>query len=284
MANIKIVTDSTSDLPRDVAETYGIEKIPLKVHFGSETYLDGVDLQSAEFFRKLAESAELPTTSQPSPVEFMEVYKKLADTPDTVIISLHISSAFSGTIQSATLAKSLLEEQVRIEIVDSKSTSYGLGMMAIAAAEAAREGKSVEEILEIVQRIRRETRLFFIVDTLEYLQKGGRIGKAAAMLGSLLNLKPILTVDDSGEVAPVDKIRGSKKAVARVIELLQKDFGDRTVDVCVVHSVARERAEELLSLVSEALKVRNHTYSELGPVLGTHAGPGTLGVFVTPAR
>ena len=284
MANIKIVTDSTSDLPRDVAETYGIEKIPLKVHFGSETYLDGVDLQSAEFFRKLAESAELPTTSQPSPVEFMEVYKKLADTPDTVIISLHISSAFSGTIQSATLAKSLLEEQVRIEIVDSKSTSYGLGMMAIAAAEAAREGKSVEEILEIVQRIRRETRLFFIVDTLEYLQKGGRIGKAAAMLGSLLNLKLILTVDDSGEVAPVDKIRGSKKAVARVIELLQKDFGDRTVDVCVVHSVARERAEELLSLVSEALKVRNHTYSELGPVLGTHAGPGTLGVFVTPAR
>lgn len=284
MANIKIVTDSTSDIPRDVLEAHGIELVPLKVHFGSDTYHDGVDIHAEEFYRKLAESPELPTTSQPSPVDFMEVYKKLADTPDTAIISVHLSAAFSGTYQSAMLAKSLLEDQIRIEIVDSKSASYGLGMLAIAAAEAARAGKSAEEILELLQKLRRETRLYFIVDTLEYLQKGGRIGKAAALVGSLLNLKPILTIDDGGEVAPVDKIRGSKKAQARIIELLKKDFDGVTVDICIAHSVARERAEELFALVSGALQVRNHTYTELGPVIGTHVGPGTLAVIATPVQ
>lgn len=284
MAKIKIVTDSTSDIPREVREAHGIEVVPLKVHFGSDTYYDGVDLDAAAFYRKLAAAEELPTTSQPSPVDFMELYKKLADGPDTAIISLHLSAAFSGTIQSAMLAKSLLEDQMRIEIVDSKSASYGLGMLAVAAAEAARAGKSVEETLDIVQRLRRETKLYFIVDTLEYLQKGGRIGKAAALLGSLLNLKPILTIDDGGVVAPVDKVRGSKKATARMIELLLKDFEGKTVDVCMMHSAARERAEELYGLVSARLSVRRHMYAELGPVIGTHVGPGTLAVIASPVQ
>jgi DegV family protein with EDD domain len=283
MAHIKIVTDSTADIPMDVREKLGIVVVPLKVIFGNDTFYDGVDIGSAEFYQKLAQAEELPTTSQPSPVEFMDIYKNFSDQPDTVVLSFHISSALSGTYQSAMLAKSLLEDQTKITILDSKSASYGLGMLVVAAAEAAHAGKSVDEIMALVGQLRNETRIYFIVDTLEYLYKGGRIGKASAMFGSLLNIKPILTIDDGGEVDSVDKVRGHRKALGRIIEILKEDFGDQTIDVCIAHSEARESAEAVYALINDNFKLNQYSYTSIGPVIGTHVGQGTVAVFVNPA-
>ena len=285
MAKVKIVTDSTADIPAGVREALGIVSVPLKVHFGEETFRDGVDITANTFYPKLQSSSQLPTTSQPSPVDFMEVYKQIIEEngDDTAIISFHISAALSGTYQSAVLAKSLLEQQATIEIVDTRLTCSGLGMMVIAAAKAAQAGQSVEDITAMTEQLRHDLRLYFIVDTLEYLQKGGRIGKASAFIGSLLNIKPILTVDSGGEVAPLDKVRGSKKAVARIIDMLKADFAQQPLDICIAHSEAREGAEQLMELITANFEVSSSSYTEIGPVIGAHVGPGALSVFASPS-
>lgn len=283
MAQVKIVTDSTADIPLEIRVRLGIEMVPLKVHFGNETFRDSVDISSSEFYQKLGQIKELPTTSQPSPVEFMELYKELCDQPDTSVLSIHLSSALSGTYQSAMLAKSLLDNQAKVVLMDSKSACYGLGLLVVAAAEAAQAGKSMEEIKALVQKLRDSTRIYFILDTLEYLYKGGRIGKASALFGSILNIKPILTVDDGGEVDSVDKVRGHKKAMRRIIELLQKEFEGQHINVCIGHSEASESAEEMYDLINEHFRINQHSYTHIGPVIGTHTGPGTLAVFVTPS-
>lgn len=283
MANVRIVVDSTSDLPKDVRERLGIEMVPLKVHFGNQTFLDSVTLASGEFFDKLSTERDLPTTSQPSPVDFVEVYKKLLEEPDTAIISLHLSSAFSGTYQSAVLAKSLLGGDHDIAIVDTKSASIGIGMLATAAAEAAANGADAQTCLARIEQLKKETQLYFLVDTLEFLHRNGRIGKASAVFGSLLNIKPILSIDDEGVIFPVDKIRGSRKAMSRIVELLRERYGDAEVDARFVHANSLGAAEEFAGIVQERLSVRQVSHFELGPVIGTHVGPGTLGVFVTPS-
>jgi len=284
MPNVRIVVDSTADLPKDVREKLGIEMVPLKVHFGNETYLDSVTLASDEFFDKLAAAKVMPTTSQPSPVDFLDVYKKLLDEPDAAIISIHLSSALSGTYQSAVLAKSLLGDNGNgITVFDSKSASLGFGLLAMAAAEAAANGADVETCLSLIRRIQERTQLYFLVDTLEYLHRNGRIGKASAVFGSLLNIKPILSIDAEGIIYPVDKIRGSKKAMSRIVSLCEEKYGSEEVDVTFVHAKARPAAEEFAETMRGTLKVRNVSYYELGPVVGVHVGPGTLGVFVTPS-
>lgn len=282
MPKVLIVTDSTADIPFSVRETLNIEVVPLKIHFGDETYLDAVTIQSDEFYQKLSQSKVLPTTSQPSPLDFVEMYKRLLKEGDTEVISIHLSAALSGTYQSASLAKSLVDEGRKITLVDSKSASYGLGMMVVAAAEAAKEGKSGEEILNLIHELRESSRIYFIVDTLEYLYRGGRIGKASALIGSLLNIKPILTIDDSGEVAPVDKVRGQKKAMGRIVELLQQDFTGGPIEVMAAHSNSLSAAEELCALVKERFEVSSLSFTNLGPVIGTHVGPGTIAVIVNP--
>lgn len=284
MVNYYVVTDSTADIPQQEREALGVRMVPLKVHFGSETYLDSITLQSEQFYPKLEQAAALPTTSQPSPVDFLDVYKGILDEdPEGHILSIHLSSALSGTYQSAELAKSLLEQQDKVTVIDSRTASYGIGMLVVAAARAAKEGLDREAIVELVEKMRSKNKVYFLVDTLEYLQKGGRIGKASAVLGSLLNIKPILSVDDEGEVASVDKIRGTKKAIQRIVELLQQDYSGQEVDISVVHSNDEAAAENLASVLKEHFQVRNVKYSQLGPVIGTHVGPGTVGVFIGPA-
>lgn len=282
MSTVRIVTDSTADIPEEIRQELGIEMIPLKVHFGSEVFKDGVTMRAEQFYEKLAEAKELPTTSQPSPVDFLDIYKKLAEEPGTEIISIHLSSAFSGTYQSAVLAKSLLEEKVKITIVDSKSASYGIGVLAVAAAQAVKQGKSAAECLALIDRLRKQTKLYFLVDTLEYLQKGGRIGKASAVLGSLLNIKPILTIDEEGMVAPVDKVRGQKKAIARIVEMLREEVPSNEVKLVVAHANAPETADELAALLKKQFEKEQVLYTILGPVIGTHVGPGTVAAFVIP--
>ncbi|WP_274361539.1 DegV family protein [Paenibacillus thermotolerans] len=284
MANVRIVVDSTADIPLDIRQRLGIEMVPLKVHFGNETYLDSVTIHADQFFEKLAAAKEMPTTSQPSPVDFLEKYKKLLEEPDTAIISIHLSSAFSGTYQSAVLAKSLLGTESNIHIVDSKTASLGVGILAMAAAEAAQSGASAEQILQLIETTKQQTRLYFLVDTLEYLHKNGRIGKASAVFGSLLNIKPILSIDDEGTIYPVDRVRGSRKAMNRIVELLKNDFNGKEVDISIVHAVAEQPSKELEQVIREHFNVRTASFYELGPVIGTHVGPGTLGLFMTPAK
>ncbi|AHD06054.1 DegV family protein [Paenibacillus larvae] len=284
MSKVRIVTDSTSDMPVSLREQLNIEMVPLKIHFGTETYLDGIDLEADAFYQKLASSSLLPTTSQPSPAEFVDLYSRiLKEEPDTKIISIHLSSAMSGTYQSAVLAKTLIGEDASIYPIDSKSACFGIGWMVQAAAEAAKEGKSVEECMKVVEELRANLSIYFLVDTLEYLQKGGRIGKAAALFGSLLNIKPILSLDKEGEVCSMDKVRGEKKAMNRIMEFLRRDMAERPIHMRIAHASNLKGAEQLAKLLEQQFDVRSKQYLTIGPVIGSHAGPGTVAAFVTPA-
>ncbi|PUA40394.1 DegV family protein [Paenibacillus elgii] len=282
MSQVRIVTDSTADIPADLRERLGIEVVPLKVLFGSEAFRDGVDMGPEQFYDKLASSGIFPTTSQPSPADFIQVYERLADEGADSIISIHLSSQLSGTYQSALVSKSMIDEKADIEVVDSRSASCGIGMLVVAAAEAAKQGKSKSEILERIASLRQNIGLYFLVDTLEYLHKGGRIGKAAALFGSLLNIKPILSVNDDGVVYSVDKVRGQKKAMNRIVELMQKDFAGKPIDLIMAYTTGRETAEEFFSLLKQHFDVKSVQYTHIGPVIGAHVGPGTVAAFAIP--
>lgn len=277
---VKVVTDSTADIPESVRRELDIEMVPLKVHLEGETFLDGVTLHPQEFYERLEKADELSTTSQPSPNEFVEAYRKVAGDEKHDIISIHLSAAMSGTYQSAVLAKSMLEDDLRVEVVDGKKASFATGMIVIAVAEAAKAGKSLEECRAIAEKFIKELRVYFLVDTLKYLQKGGRIAKASALLGSLLNIKPILKLDADGEVAPDEKVRGKKKALARIYEKLQQYAGDEPVRVGLLHANARDEIAVIEATLKEKLNISRVEAAELGPVIGTHAGPGTIGIAV----
>ncbi|GBF71931.1 hypothetical protein PA598K_00157 [Paenibacillus sp. 598K] len=280
-ATIRIVADSTADIPQELREELGIVMVPLKVHFGQDVYLDAVTITTDEFYAKLEASSQLPTTSQPSPNDFIEVYNGiLEETPDAQILSFHLSSEMSGTYQSAVLAESLIEREADITVIDSKSASFGFGIRVVEAARMARAGKSKEEILERVAWLRDNMRLYFLVDTLEYLQKGGRIGKASALIGSILNIKPILTVDKEGFVASVDKVRGQRKAMQRIVDLLREDFKDEPVGVMMAYSKHQGAATELYELARSHFNVQQVDYTTIGSVIGTHVGPGTAAIFM----
>ncbi|PDO11721.1 MAG: EDD domain protein [Candidatus Reconcilbacillus cellulovorans] len=283
MGCVRIVTDSAADLPREVRDRLNIAVVPLKVHFGGETYLDGETIDPQTFYARMVKDGSFPTTSQPSPADFAKAYANILDeTPDASVVSIHLSSRLSGTIQSAQAAVELVDRPIDLSVVDSRSASLGVGVLAEAAAEAALAGKSKEDILELIDRKRREVRIYFTVDTLEFLHRGGRIGKAAALFGTLLNVKPILTIDDEGVVAPVDRVRGFRKATERVIERLEQDFGIRRVRVTLVDAAARERAEEWAEWFKTRLRAVELRFASIGPVIGAHVGPGTIGAIVEP--
>lgn len=277
---VKVVTDSTADIPEQIRRQLDIEIVPLKVHHEGETFLDGVTLTPQQFYDRLAQSDELSTTSQPSPNEFVEAYRKVAGDEKRDIISIHLSSALSGTYQSAVIAKSMLEDELQIEVVDSKKASFANGMIVLAVAEAAKAGKSLQQCREIAEHYVKELKVYFMVDTLKYLQKGGRIGKASALLGSLLNIKPILKLDEDGEVAPDEKVRGKKKALARIYEKMQQYAGDAFVDVGLLHANGKEEMAAIESSIRARLNIAQLHVAELGPVIGTHAGPGTIGLAI----
>ncbi|OGJ72141.1 EDD domain protein [Candidatus Peribacteria bacterium RIFOXYA1_FULL_56_14] len=286
LPKIKIVTDSTADIPKSISEKLHIDMVPLKVHFGEQSFMDAVTIDSDEFYSRLKRADKLPTTSQPSPSEFAAAFKKiLQDDPQSEIISIHLSSALSGTYQSAVLAKSLLEDLgERITIIDSKTACYGIGVLVVAAAEAVNQGAEKAEVLNLIASMRSETGLFFLVDTLEFLQKGGRIGKAAALFGTLLQIKPILTIDRDGEVAAVDKVRGQRKAMMHIIQLLKQQFADVPVKLAIAHAQAEQTAQELAALMDQHFEVKDVLYSSIGSVIGTHVGPGTVAIFVNKVQ
>ncbi|MDR9746998.1 DegV family protein [Paenibacillus taichungensis] len=280
---VAIVTDSTADIPEELIHKYGIHVVPLRVLFGEEAYADGVDLTSEQFYAKLEKVSVLPTTSQPSPTDFMNIYNTLLDEdPERPIVSIHLSSGMSGTYQSALLGKSLLEREGDITVLDSKSASYGYGLLVVQAAELAEQGKSAAEIAAAVAAMQQSRKLFFLVDTLEYLQKGGRIGKAAAILGTLLNIKPILSIDEEGVIYAVEKVRGHKKAMARIIELFQQDLAGQRVNLAVGHTADPESAIACAEQLRGHFTLNEVVYTNIGAVIGSHVGPGVIAIFMWP--
>lgn len=277
---IKIATDSTAYLPEQVIQRYGIHIIPLNVLFGERTYKEGLELSHEQFYRMLPQAKELPTTSQPSVGEFHELYSGLVQ-DGSEVISIHISSKLSGTVDSALMACKELPE-AKISVVDSLSTVMGLELMVVAAAEAVSAGQSRAEVVAMLERMVRETRLFFVVDTLEYLQKGGRIGGAAALVGTLLNVKPILCLKE-GRVEALDKVRTKRKAVNRLLDVMVEELGsEEPVRVAVGHAMALEEGEMLLEKARSRLNCSALSIAQIGPAIGTHTGPGALGLAACP--
>lgn len=281
MSKLSIVTDSTADLPVNIIKRYNITVVPLKVFFGQEVFLDGVEISADEFFRRQV-AGDISSTSQPSPAEFVEYYKPLIESGDE-IISIHISGKMSGTVQSANLAKKMLDYQ-GLDVVDSGVTSIVLGIMVINMARAIEEGKTKMEVLAMVDSMRSDLSIYFMVDSLTYLQRGGRIGKAQAFLGTLLNVKPILTLKD-GQVFPQEKVRGRTKAIGRLVSILTERYGQGSrIQCCITHGWFQEGAEELRELLVQNFACTEILDSRLGPVVGTHTGPGLVGVVCLPAE
>jgi len=273
---LRIVTDSSAGLPGELVETHNIEVVPLNVHFGRTSYQEGVDIYNAQFYQMLRQAEQLPTTSQPSAGQFHEVYSRLVADGDSVI-SIHISSKLSGTYQSAMAAKNMLPE-ADITVVDTLSVSMGHGLVVLAAAEAVQQGKSRDEVIALAERVISGMQVLIVVDTLEYLQKGGRIGGVAAFLGTLLSLKPLLEIRD-GVVEPLERVRTRRKAVRRALEVLAERFeGQGSLRLMVLHAECPEEAEQLAQRMREMLPCASLHLAELSPVVGTHGGPGALGL------
>jgi len=273
---IKIVTDSTAHLPNKLIAEYGITVVPLKVLFGENTYREGIDLSNMQFYRMLREARRLPTTTQPSAGEFRDVYARLAAEGHS-IISVHLSSQLSGTVSSAETARHMLPD-ANITIIDTPWISLALGMMVVEASKAAAAGWSHEEILNLIQSLSHRMNILFVVDTLEYLQKGGRIGGAQAWMGTLLQVKPILHLHE-GRIEPLDRVRTKRAAVQRLIELAADRFGpDPVAHIAVLHANTPNEANTLTEAVRERFKPVELYQAELGPVVGAHTGPGTVGL------
>ena len=271
---VKVITDSTADLPPALAEELGITVVPLNVHFGTEVYRDGVEITADEFYRRLVTESRLPTTSQPTPGDFLSAYDEMGQTTDE-IISVHISAKLSGTMNSATQAREEYGGESRIEIIDSLQGSMGLGMLAIAAAEAARRGGSLDDVVTETRAAIPKVGFMGLVDTLEYLEKGGRIGKAQAFVGSLLRIKPLLTIRD-GEAHPLERARTRAKGVDRMCELVQVEMPLK--DLAVVYTTTPDEARALAQRLRSYLPQGEVILSQVGPVVGTYLGPGVLGV------
>lgn len=281
MNKIAVVTDSTADLDAQLAQEYNITVVPLNVHFPDEQYKDGIDLDSATFFTKLKASSIPPRTSQPSPGDFHKVYKSLFSAGYHGIISIHISKELSGTWQSACIAKDMLPEQ-NIHIINSKTASMGIGLIVLNTARKLGQGASLDQAVSYAEELVHGQRVMFGVDSLEYLHRSGRIGRAAKLIGGLLNVKPILCVDSDGFVAPLGKIRGKNKFVPFLIQEAEKFLSGFSgpVDVAVVDAQDSELAQELSAKIQEKINVRDLYHSKIGSVIGTNTGPGTIGIIV----
>jgi DegV family protein with EDD domain len=274
-ANTALVLDSTADYPEGPQRFPSWRIVPLYVRFGEESFRDGVDIDSATFYGRLRAAKELPTTSQPTPGDFAAAYAELAGYER--IISLHLSGTLSGTIGSARIAA---QEDERVRVVDSGVVSAAIAMLAFELQRRLERGTTDEELDAFVARFRGANAIVFTVDTLEFLARGGRIGKARAWTGELLSVKPILEIVD-GEVRPRKRVRGSQKALAALVEALAEESpSDGSLRIGVAHADAPERAE---ALAAQVRAVRPQADLEivtgLGAVVGTHGGPGTVGIF-----
>ena len=274
---IRIVTDSASDLPVALAAANDVTVVPAYVIIGNETYRDGVEISADRFYERLGTMPRLPSTAQPSVADFQETYQRLLDDGHQ-IISVHVSGKLSGTVNSANQARAALGDTSQIEIVDSQLASAPLTLAALNAARWAREMTDYRELARKLRMSLSRYQTYVLVDTLEYLQKGGRIGKAQAFLGGMLKVKPILTIQD-GEVYPVERPRSRERGRARLVEMVRQLAP--LYQVNVIYSTDRAQALGVRAELAEMTSPEHLIESRFGPVLGTYLGPNALGVAVT---
>ena len=273
--SVRIVADSVSDLPPNIADELDITVVPANVHFGTEVFKDGVDLQTEEFFQRLLNGPDYPTTSQPTVGDFVETYQSVAPEADG-IVSIHVSGKLSGTLNSAQQGAERASVVCPIEVLDTQQASMAVGLIVIACARAAQSGASMSEVVEVGKRAIQRSHCIALLDTLEYLEKGGRIGKAQAILGGLLRIKPMIAVQD-GEVHPYAKERTRRKAVAR-LESAMTDLAP-LASVAVMYSTARQEADRIADSIRPLVTDDGDVMvARFGPALGTYVGPNALGV------
>jgi DegV family protein with EDD domain len=274
--SVRIVTDSTADLPPQLAQELGIAVVPVYVRFGDKSYRDGIEIGYDELYDKLVNSPVHPATSQPTPADFAQVYLELAKETDE-IISIHVSGKLSGTYSSALQGKKLVDSKTNITVIDSESVTVGLGIISISAARLSLLNESLNGILEDIKQTKMNIHLLGVLDTLKYLALGGRIGRARALLGSVLNVKPLITIRN-GEISPVGNVRTHAKAVEKLFEFVKG--ASNIQDLAIIHNTTPDDAISLKDRFSSFVK-NDHLYmARLGPALGVHAGPGMLGVVI----
>ena len=271
---VKIVTDSSADLPAPIVQELGITIVPLYVRFGEKVYRDRIDISEDEFYQRLLHDPIHPSTIQPTPQDFANVYQKLSLEADG-IVSIHISAKLSGTCNSALQGKEMIEKGCPIEVVDSRTTSMGLGLIDIAAATVAKAGGDLPAVMEEVKQAIPNIHLLFLLDTLEYLLRGGRIGKAKALLGSILNVKPVLAFRD-GEVVPAGQARSRAKGIDRLFDFIKS--ASNVQDLAVVYNTTPDEAQALGERIGNIFAKEQIKLARVGPMLGVHAGPGALAV------
>lgn len=277
MSKITIVTDSTCSMPEELIKKYNITVAPQVLIWGKETFEDGVDITPGDFYTRLKKATVMPSTSQATIGKFLEIYNNLL-AQDYQILSILISSKLSGTVNSAVQAKAMLAPDAPVEIIDSNSTAMALGFHLLSVARAIEQGASLAECVELAQKASRNTGLFFAVDTLEFLHRGGRIGGASRFLGTVLNFKPILELRD-GRVEAAERVRTRTKSLSRIIELVGEQIAGRTpVRLASLHASAPEDARIVLEEAIKKFKPIESYSSEVSPAIGANIGPGVVGL------
>jgi len=277
---VKIVTDSLSDITSDVAEELGITVVPLTVFFGKESFLDRVTITTDEFYHRLTHDDTWPTTTQPPPSTFVDVYNKLVEETDEILV-ITLSSKLSGTYESALNARGSVQKKCRIEVIDSLTVAMGLGLVVIAAAKAAQAGAKLNELVDLVHSAIPRSHLVAYFDTLKYLAKGGRIGKAQGLLGAVLSVKPVLTVKD-GEMSPLTRLR-SRAAGMEYLYNFVAGFS-HIEELAVEHTTVPDEANRLVERLGSLFPKERIYRSTISPVVGTHAGPGAMAVTILEAE
>lgn len=271
---ITILTDTMCDVPYEYVDEYNIKVLPLLVNFGEESYRDGIDMTTADFFKKLEVSEELPKTSQINPPQFERVFKEELANNNTIIAILG-SSKLSGTYNSAVIAKNNLDSK-NIHIIDSQAVTLGAGLLVIKAARLAEEGKTEKEIVYAIEEAKNRLKQFFVIGNLKYLYKGGRISLSASVIGSILNIKPIITMVD-GKLEMMEKTRGVKKAISLMMDIIKSNgwtLDDKVIGIN--HTLCPEHVEYIEEIINKYYKPKEIIRGEVGSVVGTHAGPGCV--------
>ena len=275
---VAIITDSTAYIPDDLVAKHNLTVLPLEVIWGEETFKDGIDIQPSEFYTRLQTAKVMPSTSQVTIPYMQEAFERLV-AEDYDVLGIFISEKLSGTNNSAVQGRASMKSgQDRVYIFDSEITAMALGFQALAAARAAQDGASIEDCLAIAEKARANTGVYFAVDTLEFLHRGGRIGGAKRLMGTAMKVKPILSVQD-GVVASIESVRTKRKAHLRVLEIIKEEIGDRTpIHIATLEANAADDADALLNLATQEMDIIEVVRSQVSPVIGTHVGPGTVGL------
>ncbi|ADG82305.1 degV family protein [Thermincola potens JR] len=280
---IAIVTDSTCDLEREFIEKNDVHVLPLKINYPGKEYRDRIDIEPQEIYEKMP--AEIPKTSMPGLGEIMELFTKLKEQGFNRILSMHISGGLSGTVNIVQMAARQISE-MRIEVLDSRALSLGLGFLVNKAVRLREAGYLFDEIVEKIKKSRDEIKVFFVVKTLEYLRKGGRIGLIEGTLGNLLNIKPIVSINEQGKYFTYSKVRGRKKSLEEMVEIAKEYIREKAVNLAVMYSGTEAEAEALevreKLLNTNCADIREIFWGQIGPSMGVHAGPGLVGVGIQP--